>query len=84
MRFMATATSYIIVGILTNDEDKGGERYLNVQIYVIVSTIVSIRVYYVLYCMDIKYNNCVLQRIHPDKKSCELTEVDSDCVESKR
>ena len=58
--FGVMAISYVIVGILTNEDD-GEIKYINVRVYLLLLIVVSMLFYVVLYIMDIKCNHSILK-----------------------
>ena len=71
MRFGTIAVCYIITGILTKEED-GGEKYIDVQVFLLCLIAASTVFYVILYYMDIKWNNRILQRVHAKKEAEEI------------
>ena len=62
MRFLVISISYLIVGVLT-EEEEGGDKYTIVQIYVVLLMVLSMAIYMVLYYLDVKHNDGVLKKI---------------------
>eukprot|EP01084_Bolivina_argentea_P233510 393289_1 len=67
-RFGVIAIFYVIVGILTRDED-GNKKYIDVQIFLIGADIISVIFYSISMFVDIKYNHSVLRKVHTKEQA---------------
>ena len=72
IRFGGIAISYVIVGVLTKEEDSE-TKYINAQIYMVLLIVLSMMFYILLYIMDIKCNNSILKINESDKKLIKVS-----------
>ena len=77
IRFGTIAICYVIVGALTKEED-GGDKYIDVQLFILVLIVISSLFYIILYIMDIKWNNRILQKIDAKEEEESVVRKEGD------